>query len=69
MPILSIISQTERRKATVAEVDDGCTITYYRSTGSSWRFDYEATAKLPFHAALDLATHILDAPPRLGGRL
>lgn len=66
---LSILSNNGFRKAVVSDAD-GVTITYYRvDLDGTCRFDREARPALPFHAALDLATKIVNnAPPKLGGR-
>lgn len=71
---LTILSDSELRRAVVSETDDGPVITYYQiapgTHGSGWRFDRECCPKLPFHAACDLAVEVLNRrPPQLGGRM
>jgi hypothetical protein len=63
---ISVLSRDETRKAIVT--DDS--ITYYRSVrhGSgerSWRFVRETTPSVPFHAKLNVADAILNAPPKI----
>lgn len=68
---LSILSNNGFRKAVVSEDADGVVITYHRvGTDGHSRLDRQTRPALPFHAALDLATRIINnAPPVLGGRL
>jgi hypothetical protein len=69
---LTVLSRDQRHRAIVVPTDDGATITYERAyargDGLFWAVDHVACARLPFHAALDMAHAILRAP-RLGGRL
>lgn len=72
--MITVLSDDELRRATIAETADGAVITYYRIDGgmhgSSWRFDRECCPAIPFHAACDLAVEMLNRrPPQAGGRL
>ena len=68
---LSILSNNGFRKAVVDEDADGVAVSYYRiDSDGKCRLDRTTRPALPFHAALDLATQIVNcAPPKVGGRL
>ena len=71
--MLTILSTDERRQATVTETEDGAEISYYRLVVDDarglpkgeprpgrWRYLRTARARLPFHAACDLAVAIVE---------
>ncbi len=68
---LSILSDNGFRKAVVDEDADGVAVSYYRvGSDGECRLDRITRPALPFHAALDLATQIINcAALKVGGRL
>ena len=67
MAMISILSTSGFRKATLLPTEEGATVRYYRGLQSGtggdlrWELDHQAEMSgIPFHRALDLATAIVE---------
>lgn len=59
--MITILSDDERRKATVAETRDGFTVTHWRRKGDgSWVYDHAAHSDWPLHLVLDCVCGVVN---------
>lgn len=60
--MITILSDDEKRKATITETRDGFTITYRRrrTIDGNWLFDHAAFSEWPLHLVLNQANEVVN---------